>query len=184
MVGFAKSEILGFPQHKAKGFQRPIQIFTKSTMFLSERVEATPSNITSSDPVYNDSEKYSKSPRYVPPGGRATEYEPQSSGPIAFTSAESAESPSYAIFVPAGSLYTLPSPSYAPSRSPGYAPPSGRSSAYQPTSLKSEHIYTDILERFCEDLDDSFDGQLAEETHKSKVNEDGNNEEDKNKENT
>lgn len=49
IVGFAKSEILGFPAHQAKGFRRPIQIFTKSTMFPSERIEATPSsNITPS----------------------------------------------------------------------------------------------------------------------------------------
>ncbi|XP_071050508.1 7SK snRNA methylphosphate capping enzyme-like isoform X3 [Onthophagus taurus] len=38
-IGFAKSEILGFPQHHSRGFQRPIQVFTKSTMFPSERVE-------------------------------------------------------------------------------------------------------------------------------------------------
>ncbi|KAL1497830.1 hypothetical protein ABEB36_008721 [Hypothenemus hampei] len=43
-VGFAKSEILGFPQHKSSGFRRPIQVFTKSTMFPSERIEATPSS--------------------------------------------------------------------------------------------------------------------------------------------
>lgn len=49
-VGFAKSEILGYPQHRSSGFRRPIQVFTKSTMFPSERIEATPSN-----PVYNDS---------------------------------------------------------------------------------------------------------------------------------
>ncbi|XP_050304543.1 7SK snRNA methylphosphate capping enzyme-like isoform X2 [Anthonomus grandis grandis] len=50
-VGFAKSEILGYPQHRNSGFRRPIQVFTKSTMFPSERYEgATPSN-----PVYNDS---------------------------------------------------------------------------------------------------------------------------------
>ncbi|KAG5868913.1 hypothetical protein JTB14_023095 [Gonioctena quinquepunctata] len=45
-VGFAKSEILGYPSHQSKGFRRPIQVFTKSTMFPSERVEATPINIT------------------------------------------------------------------------------------------------------------------------------------------
>ncbi|XP_045473128.1 7SK snRNA methylphosphate capping enzyme bin3-like isoform X2 [Harmonia axyridis] len=45
-VGFAKSEILGYPQCPAKGFRRPIQLFTKSTMFPSERIEATPFNIT------------------------------------------------------------------------------------------------------------------------------------------
>ncbi|XP_030764157.1 probable RNA methyltransferase bin3 isoform X2 [Sitophilus oryzae] len=49
-VGFAKSEILGYPQHKSSGFRRPIQVFTKSTMFPSERIEATPGN-----PVYSDS---------------------------------------------------------------------------------------------------------------------------------
>ncbi|XP_065155932.1 7SK snRNA methylphosphate capping enzyme bin3-like isoform X2 [Atheta coriaria] len=42
-VGFAKSEILAFPQHHSKGFQRPVQVYTKSTMFPSERVECTPS---------------------------------------------------------------------------------------------------------------------------------------------
>lgn len=42
MVGFAKSEILGYPQHQARGFRRPLLIFTKSTMFPSERIEATP----------------------------------------------------------------------------------------------------------------------------------------------
>ncbi|CAH1122132.1 unnamed protein product [Ceutorhynchus assimilis] len=41
-VGFAKSEILGFPQHRSVGFRRPIQVFTKSTMFPSERIEVTP----------------------------------------------------------------------------------------------------------------------------------------------
>lgn len=29
-VGFAKVEVIGTPQHRAKGFQRPIQVFTKS----------------------------------------------------------------------------------------------------------------------------------------------------------
>ncbi|XP_019773192.1 7SK snRNA methylphosphate capping enzyme bin3 isoform X2 [Dendroctonus ponderosae] len=45
-VGFAKSEILGYPYHKSAGFRRPIQVFTKSTTFLperSERCEAAPS---------------------------------------------------------------------------------------------------------------------------------------------
>lgn len=46
VVGFAKSEILGYPYHNAKGFRRPILVFTKSTMFPSERVEATPFNST------------------------------------------------------------------------------------------------------------------------------------------
>lgn len=46
MVGFAKSEILGFPPHQARGFRRPILIFTKSTMFPSERIEATPISST------------------------------------------------------------------------------------------------------------------------------------------
>jgi hypothetical protein len=55
VVGFAKSEILGYPHHHAKGFRRPIQIFTKSTMFPSERIEATPNNITPNNPVYDDS---------------------------------------------------------------------------------------------------------------------------------
>nr|CAH7721542.1 unnamed protein product [Callosobruchus chinensis] len=41
-VGFAKGEILGMPVHRSKGFRRPIQVFTKSTMFPSERIEATP----------------------------------------------------------------------------------------------------------------------------------------------
>ncbi|CAH1155978.1 unnamed protein product [Phaedon cochleariae] len=47
-VGFAKGEILGYPAHQAKGFRRPVQVFTKSTMFPSERVEATPSEATPS----------------------------------------------------------------------------------------------------------------------------------------
>lgn len=46
MVGFAKSEILGYPYHQSKGFRRPILVFTKSTMFPSERIEATPFNST------------------------------------------------------------------------------------------------------------------------------------------
>lgn len=42
-VGFAKSEILGYPHHHhSKGFQRYIQVYTKSTMFPSERVEGPP----------------------------------------------------------------------------------------------------------------------------------------------
>ncbi|XP_066253089.1 7SK snRNA methylphosphate capping enzyme-like isoform X1 [Euwallacea similis] len=45
-VGFAKSEMLGYPQHKSTAFRRPIQIFTKSTMFPSERIDATPSSQT------------------------------------------------------------------------------------------------------------------------------------------
>lgn len=45
-IGFAKSEILGFPmsQHQSRGFQRPIQVYTKSTMFPSERVECSSSS--------------------------------------------------------------------------------------------------------------------------------------------
>ena len=55
VVGFAKREILGYPNHHSKGFRRPIQVFTKSTMFPSERIEATPNNITPNNPVYDDS---------------------------------------------------------------------------------------------------------------------------------
>ncbi|KAJ8920172.1 hypothetical protein NQ315_011833 [Exocentrus adspersus] len=54
-VGFAKSEILGYPPHQSKGFGRPIQVFTKSTMFPSERIEATPNSVTPNVGVYNDS---------------------------------------------------------------------------------------------------------------------------------
>lgn len=43
-VGFAKSEILGFPQHHSKGFQRPIHVYTKSTILSSERVECLQTN--------------------------------------------------------------------------------------------------------------------------------------------
>lgn len=39
VVGFAKSDVLCYPHHKNKGFQRYIYIYTKSTMFPSERVE-------------------------------------------------------------------------------------------------------------------------------------------------
>ncbi|KAJ8952143.1 hypothetical protein NQ318_018479, partial [Aromia moschata] len=65
-VGFAKSEILGFPAHQSKGFRRPIQVFTKSTMFPSERIEVTPSNITPNVGVYNDSlyQKICKTGKY------------------------------------------------------------------------------------------------------------------------
>lgn len=42
MVGFAKSEVLCYPPHQNKGFQRYIYIYTKSTMFPSERVECPP----------------------------------------------------------------------------------------------------------------------------------------------
>ncbi|KAJ8982426.1 hypothetical protein NQ317_007774 [Molorchus minor] len=65
-VGFAKSEILGYPSHQFKGFRRPIQVFTKSTMFPSERIEATPSNITPNVGVYNDSlyQKICKTEKY------------------------------------------------------------------------------------------------------------------------
>lgn len=133
-------------------------------MFLSERVEATPSNITPRDPVYNDSlyqgitktEKY-ESPTYVPQSGGSTDYDPQLGG-----------SPRY----------------YRPPSDGSYKPQSGGSPKYEPTSSKSEHIYTDILDRFSENLDDSSDGQLVREANKNKVDEDGNNEEDKNIENT
>ncbi|XP_056632638.1 7SK snRNA methylphosphate capping enzyme bin3-like isoform X1 [Diorhabda sublineata] len=56
-VGFAKGEILGFPVHQFKGFRRPIQVFTKSTMFPSERTEATPLNADSSS-YRRKTEKY------------------------------------------------------------------------------------------------------------------------------
>lgn len=77
VVGFAKSEILAYhPQHQSRGFRRPIQIFTKSTMFPSERVEATPNNITPNNPLYDDSlyqrimktEKYESHPQAENPG--------------------------------------------------------------------------------------------------------------------
>ncbi|XP_072379279.1 7SK snRNA methylphosphate capping enzyme-like isoform X1 [Diabrotica undecimpunctata] len=70
-VGFAKGEILGYPFHNSKGFRRPIQVFTKSTMFPSERVEATPNNITpsivgaSSDSYRLKTEKY-ENPNHGP----------------------------------------------------------------------------------------------------------------------
>ncbi|XP_018318837.1 probable RNA methyltransferase bin3 isoform X4 [Agrilus planipennis] len=53
-VGFAKSEILGFPQHQARGFQRPIQMFTKSTMFPSERSDGSMSCHYSSTKLYTN----------------------------------------------------------------------------------------------------------------------------------
>lgn len=61
-IGFAKSEILGFPtaQHHARGFQRPIQVYTKSTMFPSERVEC------SSNSCHDNSNSCSSSRVYVP----------------------------------------------------------------------------------------------------------------------
>ncbi|KAF5306161.1 hypothetical protein FQR65_LT07437 [Abscondita terminalis] len=51
-VGFAKSEILGFPQHQAKGFQRPIQVYTKSHVFSSERSENSNYSANKETPVY------------------------------------------------------------------------------------------------------------------------------------
>lgn len=45
-MGFAKSEIMGFSQHKSKGFRRPIQIYTKSALSpsvtSSARVASSP----------------------------------------------------------------------------------------------------------------------------------------------
>ncbi|KAK9890614.1 hypothetical protein WA026_011977 [Henosepilachna vigintioctopunctata] len=76
VVGFAKSEILGYPQCHSKGFRRPIQLFTKSTMFPSERLEATPSNITPNNPIYNDSlyQSIMKSEKYGPPNSDSIDY--------------------------------------------------------------------------------------------------------------
>ncbi|KAL3268384.1 hypothetical protein HHI36_007500 [Cryptolaemus montrouzieri] len=76
IVGFAKSEILGYPQCHSKGFRRPIQLFTKSTMFLSERIEATPSNITPNNPLYNDSlyQSILKTQKYEPQNSQQVEY--------------------------------------------------------------------------------------------------------------
>ncbi|KAF5291176.1 hypothetical protein FQA39_LY14418 [Lamprigera yunnana] len=51
-VGFAKSEILGFPQHQSRGFQRPIQIYTKSQVFSSERSENSYQSMNKETPVY------------------------------------------------------------------------------------------------------------------------------------
>lgn len=51
MVGFAKSEVLCYPRHPNKGFQRYIYIYTKSTMFPSERVECPPTPYVCSDPT-------------------------------------------------------------------------------------------------------------------------------------
>lgn len=47
MVGFAKSEVLCYPHSQNKGFQRYIYIYTKSTMFPSERVECPTPNVCS-----------------------------------------------------------------------------------------------------------------------------------------
>ncbi|KAK5645495.1 hypothetical protein RI129_006795 [Pyrocoelia pectoralis] len=51
-VGFAKSEILGFPQHQARGFQRPIQVYSKSQVFSSERSENSNYSVNRDTPVY------------------------------------------------------------------------------------------------------------------------------------
>uniref|UniRef100_A0A1Y1L154 RNA methyltransferase n=1 Tax=Photinus pyralis TaxID=7054 RepID=A0A1Y1L154_PHOPY len=51
-VGFAKSEILGFPQHHARGFQRPVQVYTKSHVFSSERSENSNYSVNRDTPVY------------------------------------------------------------------------------------------------------------------------------------
>ncbi|KAF2886672.1 hypothetical protein ILUMI_19501, partial [Ignelater luminosus] len=51
-VGFAKSEILGFPQHQSRGFQRPIQVYTKSHVFSSERSENSNYSAYRATPVY------------------------------------------------------------------------------------------------------------------------------------
>lgn len=51
-VGFAKSEVLAFPTHHSKGFQRPLHLFTKSTMFPSERSESTLHSTDTTKKVY------------------------------------------------------------------------------------------------------------------------------------
>jgi len=51
-VGFAKSEILGFPHHQARGFQRPIQVYTKSHVFSSERSENSNYSTQRGTPIY------------------------------------------------------------------------------------------------------------------------------------
>lgn len=51
MVGFAKSEVLCYPHHQYKGFQRYIYIYTKSTMYPSERVECPPTPPTKNSPT-------------------------------------------------------------------------------------------------------------------------------------
>lgn len=57
MVGFAKSEVLCYPHHRNKGFQRYIYIYTKSTMFPSERVECPPTPYVSNTGSAKDQEK-------------------------------------------------------------------------------------------------------------------------------
>ncbi|GLV35998.1 uncharacterized protein CBL_09784 [Carabus blaptoides fortunei] len=50
-VGFAKSEIMGQPHHTAKGFQRPIQVFTRSNLSPSHSQRSysiTPSHTVTS----------------------------------------------------------------------------------------------------------------------------------------
>lgn len=49
-VGFAKSEIMGHPHHFSKGFQRPVQIFTKSDLSPSQSQRSYPA--TPSRAVY------------------------------------------------------------------------------------------------------------------------------------
>lgn len=58
-IGFAKSEILGFPQNLSKGFQRPIHVYTKSTILLSDRVEC-PQSGSSTRIVYLPAESPSR----------------------------------------------------------------------------------------------------------------------------
>lgn len=55
-VGFAKSEVMGFSQHKSKGFRRPIQIYTKSALSpsvtSSARVTSSPYISEGTEHVY------------------------------------------------------------------------------------------------------------------------------------
>merc|ERR1712168_1388640 len=116
-VGFSRSEVVALPAHPSKGFQRPLQIFTK--VFPSSNISSntTPYSLDISPHCYN--------PSFTPFYGKITPgYTPRHPGQAAQlpTPLYSGATPPLYYYGPTPGTYSANStPSHAPDM-PGFTP--------------------------------------------------------------
>ena len=140
-VGFSRSEVVALPAHPSKGFQRPLQIFTK--VFPS-------SNISSNTTPYSiDISPYCYNPSFTPFYGKITPgYTPRHSGQAAQLPTplySGPTPPQYYGPTPGGySANSTPShnpdmpgftPRYTPSYTPAHPPSPGNTPNYSPGNI-------------------------------------------------
>jgi len=152
-VGFSRSEVVALPNHQAKGFQRPLQIFMKPLQSSNISTNTTPYSFGISPHFYNPSFTpfYGKvTPGYTPRPGLDSLATPGYSGPTPplyygpTPGAYSANStPNPAGFTPSYTPSYTPahpgSPNYSPSYSPSYNPATPGTPGYSNSPSGTPH---------------------------------------------